>query len=241
MKERIQILKKAFLRIGKNIESKRFEAIETNMQPGLVIAIGGAEDKSYHGKILNKIFDLAGGKGINITVVPWASGKKDAGEIYKKIFLHLGAKNIFLLKDKNRKSFLEAIDRSALLFFTGGDQKNLLDALDDLDLIKEIKNGNDKGLVIAGTSAGASILGEHMPYYSDEEESTIYFKGLNLVPNSIIDQHFSQRHRINRLQSGVKRFKEATGYGIDEDSCIGFLDGKEIFRIGSGSVINGSD
>jgi len=233
---RIQILKKALAKIGKDTESKRLEGVEEKIHPGAVIAIGGAEDKTYQGKILNRVFEIAGGKGIDVTIIPWASEKKDAGEIYKKIFLHLGAKEIFFLKEKSRKKALHAFEYSDLIFFVGGDQKRLLDTLEDLELIEEIKKNNKKGLVVAGTSAGASVLGEHMLYYSEEEKKVLYFKGLNLVPNSIIYQHFSQRDRIKRLQDAVKRFEGTTGYGIDEDTAVGFQDGKEIFQIGSGRI-----
>jgi cyanophycinase len=106
-----------------------------------------------------------------------------------------------------------------------------------LDLISEIQRYNRKGVVIAGTSAGASILGEHMPYYSEEKEEVIYYRGLDLITNSMIDQHFSQRHRIKRLQDGVERFKGIIGYGIDEDTAIGFQNNKEIFRCGKGKIL----
>lgn len=236
MKKKIEILKLALSNLSKNTESHRLEAIETKIHPGAVIAIGGAEDKTYHGKILNRVFELAGGKGIDVTIIPWASQKNDAGEIYKKVFKHLGAKNVILQKEKKRKESLKAFENSALIFFVGGDQKRLLDTLDDLDLISEVQRYNEKGVVIAGTSAGASILGEHMPYYSEEERRVLYYRGLNLVTNSIIDQHFSQRHRIKRLQDAVERFEGVTGYGIDEDTAIGFQNGREIFQMGSGRI-----
>lgn len=236
MNKRIKILKLALSNLSKDTESDRLEAIETKIHPGPVIAIGGAEDKTYHGKILNRVFELAGGKDIDVTIIPWASEKKDGGEIYKKIFKHLGAKNIFLLKEKNRKKALRAFEYSALIFFVGGDQKRLLDALEDLDLISEVQRYNEKGVTVAGTSAGASILGEHMPYYSEDERKVLYYRGLNLVPNSVIDQHFSQRHRIKRLQDAVERFEGVTGYGIDEDTAIGFQEGKETFQMGSGRI-----
>lgn len=229
-------MKLALSNLLKDTESDRLEAIETKIHPGAVIAIGGAEDKTYHGKILNRVFELAGGKDIDITIIPWASEKKDAGEIYKKIFKHLGAKNVFLQKEKKRKEALKAFEYSALIFLVGGDQKRLLDTLEDLDLIGEIQRYNEKGVVVAGTSAGASILGEHMPYYSDKERRVLYYRGLNLVPNSIIDQHFSQRHRIKRLQDAVERFEGITGYGIDEDTAIGFQEGEETFQMGSGRI-----
>ena len=236
MKKKIEILKLALSNLSKDTESDRLEAIETKIHPGAVIAIGGAEDKTYHGKILNRVFELAGGKGIDVTIIPWASQKNDAGEIYKKVFKHLGAKNVILQKEKKRKESLKAFENSALIFFVGGDQKRLLDTLDDLDLISEVQRYNEKGVVIAGTSAGASILGEHMPYYSEEERRVLYYRGLNLVTNSIIDQHFSQRHRIKRLQDAVERFEGVAGYGIDEDTAIGFQNGREIFQMGSGRI-----
>lgn len=236
MQDKIKILKLALISLGRDIESDRLEAIETKIHPGYVIAIGGAEDKTYHGKILKRVFDVSGGRDIDITIIPWASDKKNAGEIYKKIFKHFGAKDIFLLKKKSRKDALYALERSALIFFVGGDQKRLLDALEDLDLIGEVERNNKKGLVVAGTSAGASILGEHMPYYSEEEEKVLYYRGLNLVPHTIIDQHFSQRHRIKRLQDAVDRFEGVTGYGLDEDTAVGFHEGEEVFQMGSGKI-----
>lgn len=213
------------------------EDIEHNIHPGIIMAIGGAEDKSYHGKILKKFFELSGGKGINITIVPWASEKKEAGEIYKNIFEHFGAKKVFLLKEKTRDDFLNAIEKSTALFFVGGDQKKLLDHLNELDLIDEIRRENKVGLKIAGTSAGASILGEHIIYYSSKDDATMYFEGTGLVPETIIDQHFSQRGRIMRLKDAVDKFNNCVGYGVDEDTAIVFKNGKKILEIGSGNII----
>ncbi len=236
MNKRIQILKMALKSIKKDSILNKLEAKQSGVLPGPVIAIGGAEDKSDHSKILRKVFEISGGKGIDITIVPWASQKKDRGEVYKKLFKKFGAKDIFLLDKESKKEALHAFEYSALIFFIGGDQKRLLESLERLDLIDEIRKHNKEGTTIAGTSAGASILGEHMPYYSDEKEEMTYYKGINLIPNSIIDQHFSQRNRLKRLQSGIKIFPNAIGYGIDEDTAIGFQDGKEIFQIGSGRI-----
>jgi len=204
---------------------------------GPVMAIGGAEDKTNHSKVLKEFFNLAGGKNCDITIIPWASEKKNAGENYKKLFEDFGAKKVFLLKDKSRDKTLDAIERSAAIFFVGGDQKRLLDALDELDLMHEIKVYHKSGTLIGGTSAGASILSTHMPYWDSNKEKMIYFRGLDLVPNSIIDQHFSQRNRSNRLKSGVARFKNSIGYGIDEDTALIFKEKEKPKKIGSGEVL----
>jgi len=65
----------------------------------------------------------------------------------------------------------------------------------------------------------------------------IYFRGLDLVPNSIIDQHFSQRNRSNRLRSVVARFKNSIGYGIDENTALIFKEKEKPRKIGSGEVL----
>lgn len=211
-------------------------ATENDDISGPIMAIGGAEDKTQHGKILKKFFELSGGRDCDITVIPWASDKKSAGENYKKLFEDFGAKKVYLLKNKSRKEAIDAFERSASVFLVGGDQKRLLDTLKDLNLTKEFVKLHKSGKTIGGTSAGASILGEHMPYWSDVEEKMIYYKGLNLITKSIIDQHFTQRNRLKRLEDGVHRFKDAVGFGIDEDTAIIFQHGKKPAKIGSGHV-----
>lgn len=237
MYDKLKILKLALKNFSGDEALSELEGIEHNIHPGIIMAIGGAEDKSYHGKILKKFFELSGGKGINITIVPWASEKKEAGEVYKNIFEHFGATKVFLIKEKSREKFIDAIERSAALFFVGGDQKKLLDYLNELDLVNEIRRENKVGLKIAGTSAGASILGEHMIYYSSKNDATMYFKGTGLVPKTIIDQHFSQRGRIMRLKDAVDKFNNCIGYGVDEDTAIVFKSGEKILEIGSGNII----
>jgi cyanophycinase-like exopeptidase len=95
MNERIFILKKALKKImRKDIESDRFEAIETHSHVGPVIAIGGAESKTYNGEILNKVFQISGGKGIDITIIPWASEKK-VPEKYIRKYSNISEQKIF--------------------------------------------------------------------------------------------------------------------------------------------------
>jgi cyanophycinase len=235
-----RILKLSLKNILGDEALSKLEGAECRIHPGMIMAIGGAEDKSFHGKILKKFFELSGGKGINITIVPWASEKKEAGDIYKNIFEHFGAKKIFIIKEKSREAFIDAMERSAALFFVGGDQKRLLDELNRLSLIDDIKKENNAGLSIGGTSAGASILGEYMIYYSSEEDKILYIKGAGLVPKTVIDQHFSQRGRIQRLKDAIDRFSDCIGYGIDEDAAIVFQNGENVLELGSGKIIEHS-
>ncbi len=203
---------------------------------GPVIAIGGSEDKTAHGDILQKFFELSGGEGSDIAVITWASRKSDAGKNYQKIFKSLGAKDVFLIKKHSKKESEDLLKRVAGIFFIGGDQMRLIKAIEELGLRKLIHSAHKSGTTIGGTSAGASILGEHMPYWDIDKEKMIYHKGLGLIPNSIIDQHFTQRHRQERLKDGVSRFKGITGYGLDEDTGLIFDGEKKPKKIGKGKV-----
>jgi cyanophycinase len=203
---------------------------------GPVMVIGGAEDKTTHSEILKEFFKLAGGKGCDISIVTWASRKSDAGKNYQKIFKSLGANDVFLIKKKDKEEAEDFMKRSAGIFFVGGDQMRLITAIEELNLKKIIHSCHKSGAAIGGTSAGASILGEHMPYWDLEKEKMIYHKGLALIPNSIIDQHYTQRNRVERMRDGVKRFKGITGYGLDEDTGLVFVKKKSPKKIGKGKI-----
>ena len=85
-------------------------------------------------------------------------------------------------------------------------------------------------MVIAGTSAGASILGKHMIVAADTMLNDNKLKveigvGFGFLDGLIIDQHFSQRGRFDRLLSAIAGNKEIMGIGIDENTAILVKDG----------------
>ena len=112
------------------------------------------------------------------------------------------------------------------------------------DAIKELCiNGG----IIAGTSAGASVMSDTMIVEGEDDESphkcTLKMSpGLGLVKNIIIDQHFAQRGRVGRLLTAIAQNPEVLGIGIDEDTAILVSDKGTAEVIGSGAVyfIDGS-
>jgi cyanophycinase len=60
-------------------------------------------------------------------------------------------------------------------------------------------------------------------------------KGFGLLPDLIIDQHFSQRDRMGRLLAAVGQEPERLGVGIDEDTAIA-VTRNQVEVLGSGQV-----
>jgi cyanophycinase len=97
-----------------------------------------------------------------------------------------------------------------------------------------------RGGVVAGTSAGASVMSETMLVKGTSQEShrigdLHMAPGLGLVRDVIIDQHFAERGRIGRLLGAVAQNPRVLGIGIDEDTAI-LLEGTRFSVLGAGAV-----
>jgi cyanophycinase len=93
--------------------------------------------------------------------------------------------------------------------------------------------------VIAGTSAGAAAMSGTMIAEGDASgitrASVRTGPGLEFLPGVLIDQHFAERGRVNRLLSAVALYPHELGLGIDEDTAI-LTDGDRFEVLGSGAV-----
>lgn len=110
----------------------------------------------------------------------------------------------------------------------------------DTPIFDRVHEIYSSGGIIAGTSAGASVIGEAMLVKGKSDSSfrlgdLHMAPGLGLVPNVIIDQHFAQRGRIGRLLGAVAHNPRVLGIGIDEDTAI-VVEGESFRVIGSGAV-----
>ncbi len=217
-------------------------------KPGALIAIGGAEDKAKTRRILTTFLTKAGESQARIVVIPAASMQAMyAGDLYQSLFYDLGAANVEVLHVDNR---LDAQDegRAALLqqatgiFMTGGNQVRLATLLGGTRLSQGLHQCHNAGVVVAGTSAGASFLCQHMIAFGRSGEwptqrMVQLTPGLGLTNHVIIDQHFQQRGRTGRLMVAVAYNPALIGLGIDEDTAAVFNHDQVIEVIGRGSVI----
>jgi cyanophycinase len=213
---------------------------------GWIVPIGGAENKENDRDILERFVMVSGGEAANIVVIPTASRVSETGPRYEKIFTDLGAAKVAVMdfdtrRDCQETGRLRRIEEATGIFFTGGNQLRVTTLLGGTPVAKLIRARNANGVTVGGTSAGASILSEHMIAYGDEGSSVIsgsvhLAPGLGLTNRFIIDQHFRQRDRLGRLMTALSYNPFAVGIGLDEDTAA-FIGPDETVEVsGSGGV-----
>ncbi len=213
---------------------------------GWIVPIGGAENKENDRGILERFVWLSGGAEADIVVIPTASRMHETGPRYEKVFRDMGAARVTVMDFDTRRDCQEAgrlrrLEQASGIFFTGGNQLRLTALLGGTPVAKLIRLRNAHGVTVGGTSAGASILSEHMIAFGDEGSSVIsgsvrLAPGLGLTNRFIIDQHFRQRDRLGRLLTALAYNPFAVGIGLDEDTAAFIAPDETIEVEGSGGV-----
>ncbi len=190
---------------------------------GRLLAVGGGGTTD---EIVARAIELAGGPEKRMLIVPQASGAEDAGagslEFWQK---HV--KDVRILELGDREKALAAIREADFVWMPGGDQSRLMKALLDADLVAAIRERYHAGALVGGTSAGAAVLsstmivgGETADLKSVRGAGTLTAEGLGLWPGAVVDQHFVQRQRFNRLLSCVLDLPQLVGVGVDEKTAV---------------------
>lgn len=213
---------------------------------GWIIPIGGAEEKENDRAILARFVELCGGADADIVVIPTASKLLSTGPRYVEIFTDLGVRSVESMdfdtrRDAEESSRVDRIERATGVFFTGGNQLRLATYLGGTAVAKAIRIANARGMHVAGTSAGASFLSEHMIAFGEEGSTPIagmvrLAPGLGLTNRFIIDQHFRQRDRLGRLATALAYNPFAVGIGLDEDTAAFISPDNTVEVLGSGGV-----
>ncbi|HEV2284625.1 MAG TPA: cyanophycinase [Steroidobacteraceae bacterium] len=213
---------------------------------GWIIAIGGAENKENDRRILERFVAASGGSGADIVVIPTASRMHETGARYERLFGDIGASRVTVMDFDTRRDACEAgrlerLGQASGVFFTGGNQLRLTTLLGGTPVAKLIRLANARGVTVGGTSAGASILSEHMIAAGDEGSAVVagsvrLAPGLGLTNRFIIDQHFRQRDRLGRLLTALAYNPFAVGIGLDEDTAALIGPDETVEVEGSGGV-----
>ncbi len=213
---------------------------------GYVVPIGGAEERTGSPTVLKRFVKLCGGREARIVIIPTASQLPDTGEKYVEIFGKIGVADATSITineraEASREDYLEALDQADGIFITGGNQLRLSTILGGTEVAQKIRRQNAKGVHIAGTSAGAAIMPEHMIAGGSmgaipSGDGVNLAPGLGLTNALLIDQHFSQRDRLGRLLTAISYNPFMLGVGIDEDTAIFINPEQEFEVVGNGAV-----
>lgn len=220
--------------------------VSDNQERGFIIPIGGGEDRVKEMQIHRQFVELSGGADADIVVIPTASQVESTGPDYNDIFRELGAGKVEFLPitsraDCDNPSFAKMLDRATGIFMTGGNQLRLSTILGGTLVAQKIRRQNAAGVPVAGTSAGASIMSEHMIAGGagnalPTEDAVNLAPGMGLTNAVIIDQHFTQRNRLGRLLSASSYNPFLIGLGIDEDTAAFIGPDNVLEVVGSGTV-----
>ncbi|GIE89161.1 cyanophycinase [Actinoplanes regularis] len=207
-----------------------------------LLIIGGAAGPG----LLVRFVELAGARAARIVVIATASEAPETAEaFYARTFTSLGAGSVRALRlstraEANDPGAADVLRDATGVFFTGGDQERITAVLGGTatdSLLQELVT--DGSVVLGGTSAGAAMMSATMIVDGDGPGVTAASvrtgPGLEFLPGVLIDQHFAQRGRLNRLLSAVALYPHELGLGIDEDTAI-LTHGDRFEVLGSGAV-----
>jgi cyanophycinase len=218
---------------------------------GCLIIIGGGEDKKEDRVILREVArHIHGGKLVLATVASHQPegyfGDYEAGfedlDVGELVELYVEDRHEAMDREK-----LSVLDDAAGIFFSGGDQLRITSQIGDTGIEAKVRAIYERGGVVAGTSAGASVMSETMLVKGASKEThrigdLHMAPGMGLIRNVIIDQHFAERGRMGRLLGAVAHNPRVLGLGIDENTAV-IVEGDVFHVIGSGGVyvVDGSD
>ena len=192
----------------------------------LVLVGGNLQDPA----IVEQFLELAGGPDAPIVLIPTAGGAESYDETWRGVdaFRATGATRLTILHTTDRDTantdaFVEVLRHARGVWFGGGRQWRLADAYLDTKVHEALREVLDRGGVVGGSSAGATILGSYL-VRGDTRTNTIMMgdhqEGFGLLRNVGVDQHLLRRNRQFDLVEVIRAHTDLLGIGIDEDTAI---------------------
>lgn len=206
----------------------------------LMIAGGGALPD-----LADPFFELLGGKDALIVVIPTASGDVPLERFndYAKRWTDLGATNVRVIhttdpKIADTESFIQPIREAKGVWLGGGRQWRIADAYQGTRTEKALWDLLDRGGIIGGSSAGATIQGSYLARGDTKNNQIMtgdHEEGFGFIKNIAIDQHHLARNRHFDMYSIRSKYPHLLGIGIDEGTAI-IVRGDLFQVIGKGYV-----
>ncbi|HJU42931.1 MAG TPA: cyanophycinase [Vicinamibacterales bacterium] len=226
------------------IFSAGLTAAQHGPDKGTLVIVGGAMQDPA---IVRRFIDLAGGPDAPIVIIPTAGEADDEyGEYWSglKQWRENGANKLTVLHTRDRKvaeseAFVKPIREARGVFFGGGRQWRLADSYLNTLTHKELAKVLERGGVIGGSSAGASILASFMvrgDTKGNEKMIGDHTEGLGFLKNAAVDQHLLRRNRQFDMLEVIDKHPQLLGIGIDEDTAI-VVDGDRFDVIGRSYVV----
>lgn len=193
---------------------------------GSLIIVGGNLQSQ---EIYDKFFELAGGENAKLVIVPTAIADLSGGfERMKQPFIKTGFKDITIVhtrnpEEANTNAFIKPIQEATAVYFMGGRQWRIADGFLHTKAHDEFFKLLERGGVIAGSSAGASIQGSYLVRGHTKTNVVMmgdHEEGLSFLKNVAIDQHLLKLNRQFDIFEILRAKPELLGLGLDENTGI---------------------
>jgi cyanophycinase len=219
------------------------DTIDPEVSHGTLIVSGGGDVPEAAAE---RFIEAAGGPDATIVVVTTANGERLAPEARQVAWLAAaGAKDIHLVHPRTRTdaeapALLALLKKAGGVWFTGGRQWRLVDALQDTEAEKEFHEVLSRGGVIGGSAGGASMLADYLvrggPLSNKEITAEGYEEGFGFLKGVAIDPFFTQRNRFADMASLKKTHPHLVGLGVDEGMAV-IIKGRALEVVGRNQVI----
>jgi cyanophycinase len=216
-------------------------AVKPRLHPagidGALVICGGGKMPDA---VLDHFMELAGGAKAHLVLIPTASETADKEPAEKLLERWQSRKpaSAVVLHTRSRQTaddpkFLEPLKKATGVWFGGGVQSRITDAYLGTGVEKELYALLQRGGVIGGTSAGAAVMSKRMIASGNPEAKMS--QGFDLLPGSVIDQHFLKRDRTKRLFGVLEKDPGLVGFGIDEGTAL-IVRGRQLRVLGDSTV-----
>ena len=195
------------------------------MADGQIIVVGGANED----KFIPMFVERAGGSQARLFILAAGRISKESQlctinayrEDFKKLGVHTIYSPLILSREiASSNNVLEQMKKATGICVSGGDQEVLMERIGGTKLHSVILTKFQQGCIYYGNSAGAMVVGEMIIFEDDETHKIIVEKGLGLIKGVVVDSHFSERKRMQRLRDCVSCHSGLKGVGVDEETAI---------------------
>ena len=208
---------------------------------GALFLIGGHEDRERDRVVLRAVARVC--LGGPLVLVTAASSKPGPyvpmyGDAFRSFGVEVVELRLIDRAEADDPERLAVLHQAGAVFLSGGGQRRGAEVLIGSLAARRIRDRWQEGMAVAGTSAGAALLGEWMLGGGSNDESPAdsleIVRGLGFLPGVLVDQHLAERGRTPRLIAAAA-LKGVIGIGIDEDTAA-IVRNEAVEVIGAGSV-----
>lgn len=187
---------------------------------GTLFIAGGGDLPSI---VQQRFWELAGGKRAKLVIIPAYDATPTDVARLKNEWKRWPFSEVKVLQARQREQaeqvgFAGPIAQADAVWLSGGDQSWLADLYAETPVEQQLQALLDRGGIVGGTSAGASIMTRVM--IQEGRRKAKLNRGLDLLKDSVVDQHFFQRNRPQRLIGAIQEQPHLVGFGVDEGTAL---------------------